>query len=184
MHGLIFHAHVALAVFSAVLNSLVDCTKAAAWLSESRWVLNYRNAHFSLVGMHARTRSHARTHTHTHACITHTSTHTRTLTHAHTQHHALDSSEPNGLRVNGHRLLNGIGQSDVVSTERHQAELLAVIRPAFFFFLFFLFYINNVYTLLSLSGNSDRLTWVSLQQPQEQRCPVLHGLGLGLFVFP
>ena len=30
-----------------------------------------------------------------------------------------------------------------------------------------------LYTLLSLSGNLDRLTWVRLQQLQEQRYPVL-----------
>ena len=29
------------------------------------------------------------------------------------------------------------------------------------------------YTLLSLTGNSGRLTWLRLQQPQEQRYPVM-----------
>ena len=36
-----------------------------------------------------------------------------------------------------------------------------------------LYYYYFVYTSLSLSGNSGRLTWVRLQQPQEQRYPVL-----------
>ena len=40
-----------------------------------------------------------------------------------------------------------------------------------------------LYTLLSLSGNSGRLTWVRLQQPQEQRYPVLQ-VHAGSFLFP
>ena len=38
-------------------------------------------------------------------------------------------------------------------------------QPLFFFLI--------VYTLLPLSGNLGRLTWVRLQQPQEQHYPVL-----------
>ena len=37
--------------------------------------------------------------------------------------------------------------------------------------LFFFFFL--LYTLLSLSGNTGLLTWVRLQQPQEERYPVL-----------
>ena len=37
----------------------------------------------------------------------------------------------------------------------------------------FMLKILNEPCLLSLSGNSGRLTWVRLQQPQEQRNPVL-----------
>ena len=40
-------------------------------------------------------------------------------------------------------------------------------------FYFILFYFCKLYTLVSLSGNWGRLTWVSLQQPQQQRYPVL-----------
>ena len=38
---------------------------------------------------------------------------------------------------------------------------------------FLYFYIFFKYTLLSLSGNSGRLTWERVQQPQEPRYPVL-----------
>ena len=37
----------------------------------------------------------------------------------------------------------------------------------------FCFVVVVLYTLLSVSGKSGRLTWVRLQQPQEQRYPVL-----------
>ena len=46
--------------------------------------------------------------------------------------------------------------------------------------LFYLYYI--LYTLLSLSGNWGRLTWVRLQQPQEQHNPVLQ-VHTGSFIF-
>ena len=45
-------------------------------------------------------------------------------------------------------------------------------------------YFIDYYTLYyPFSGNSGRLTWVRLQQPQEQRYPVLQVHFLGLFVF-
>ena len=39
-----------------------------------------------------------------------------------------------------------------------------------------IFFFFTLTTLVSLSGNSDRLTWVRLRQPQEQRYPVLQVL--------
>ena len=51
-----------------------------------------------------------------------------------------------------------------------------------FYILFSLIYLF-LNTLLSLSGNSGHLTWVRLQQAQEQRDPVLRVLARSVGVF-
>ena len=81
-----------------------------------------------------------------------------------------------GRGHNAHGQL-GLGPELVGHAQAEPMLISALAGKFFFFFFFFFFYIS-----LSLLENLSRLSWVRLQQPQEQRHPVLQ-MHAGSFVF-